>query len=153
MVAPLGLSHFFLFPASRREGRKASSGQTEEQHACFSWHARDRRIPILAYTLGTRAMQACHGWPRMLAVSKYQPAPTLPKCPEHPVRSRGCEESQLQRERRGVERDPRGKREGQSNFLGDSPFLSPSQNPTPTAFSPFFLTCTLSASMYLSPQE
>ena len=40
MVAPLGFfDSLFPFSASRREGCKVSSGQTEEQHACFSWLA------------------------------------------------------------------------------------------------------------------
>lgn len=80
--------------------------------------------------------------------SNSQPPPCLivqnTQCAPEGVKNRSS---------RGVERDPRGKREGQSNFLGDSPFLSPSQNPTPTPVCPFFLTCTLSASMCLSPER
>lgn len=90
---PVGdsMRHIFPFPASKREGRKASSRQTQKQHARFSWLERYRGIPILAYILGTRALQACHGWAWRLAARKHQPAPTMRVCPEHPVSSRGCE--------------------------------------------------------------
>ena len=62
---------------------------------------------------------------RMLEERKHRPAPTVPVCPEHAVRSRGGEELQIRRERR-EEGDPGGKREGWSDFLSDAtPLLSP----------------------------
>lgn len=34
-------THFFHFQSPEGKGVKVSSGQTEEQHACFSWLARE----------------------------------------------------------------------------------------------------------------
>lgn len=113
------LESFFPFPASRREGSKASSEQTEKQHGYFSWHAWNRGIPSW-HTPWALQLSASL---RVVGARKHrQPPPCT--CPEHPVPCRGCEELQVGRERR-VEGVPgtNGKGGDCIAFLGDTTSL------------------------------